>query len=129
MKAMDRFPSAAPRLIAVFLGILLCSLTAAAQEPAKARKLIVGDVLVLGNNRRPAQEIMSALKTRVGGEYNPEVIQEDVRALMATNQFGNVQPRYRMRQDGQVDVIFYVVEHPNVIEDIVFEGMKSLKKT
>src|SRR5215831_10019942 len=116
MKAKDRFPTVAARWAAVLLGMFVCSASSLAQENSASRKLLVGDVIVQGNRHKATQEITSLLKTRVGVEYNADVVQEDVRTLLATNQFGNVQARYNVRSDGKVEVFFIVVDYPNVIE-------------
>jgi outer membrane protein assembly complex protein YaeT len=128
MQAMERFTAVAPRMMAVLLGLLLCDVLTFAQEPAPPRKVLVGDVIIRGNTRKSTDEIKALLKTQVGSEYSPEQIQEDVRTLMATNQFGNIRPHWVARQDGKVDIIFYVVDYPNIVEEVVYQGGKSLKK-
>src|SRR6266566_671853 len=107
MRATDRFSPAA-RTAAVLVGILVCGAVCLAQAPPPPHKLTVADVLVRGNGRVPTQEIMAQVKTRVGGAYDPEVVQEDVRTLMATRRFGNVQPRAKMLPGDKVEVTFFV---------------------
>src|SRR5262245_54823323 len=128
MRALVRLTSTSTRLAAVCLGVLLGGWLSFAQEAAPARKVLVADVKVTGNRRVQTQTITAMLKTRPGIEYNPDQIQEDVRTLLATNQFGNVQARYLNRQDGRVDVFFVIVDYPNVVEDVRFEGAHSIKK-
>ncbi len=129
MKALYRFRLTALRFAALLLGIAFFASLSLAQDATPSRRLIVGDVIVQGNRRKSAQEIISLLKTRVGSEYNPATIQEDVRILLATNQFGNVVPRYKERPDGKVDVFFVVLDYPNVIEEIVYQGAHSIRKS
>src|SRR5205085_5860007 len=118
MKAMTRFRSVALRFGALLLGLTFSAALGLAQDGTPTRRVLVGDVIVQGNRRKSTQEIIGLLRTRVGSDYNPAVIQEDVRTLVASNQFGNVQARYKERSDGKVDVFFVVVDYPNVIEDI-----------
>jgi outer membrane protein insertion porin family len=126
MNSLTHIHSFAPPRSAVLLGLVLCAVSVQAQD--SPRKLTVADVIVRGNTRKSTQEIMAMLKTRVGAEYNPETIQEDVRTLMATDQFGMVQARYQPCPDGQVVVSFLIVDYPNVIEEVVFDGLKSLSR-
>jgi outer membrane protein assembly factor BamA len=99
------------------------------REKALQQKMIVADLHVSGNKRITAKEFFALLRSRKGAEYEPELIQEDIRTLMATNRFGNVRARYKSRKDGQVEVTFEVVEFPNVIEEIVFEGTKLIARS
>src|SRR5207244_2062873 len=121
MRALARSWSTPTRLTAIFCAVALGGWLSFAQEAAP-RRLLVADVKVSGNRRVPTQTITAQLKTKPGVEYNPEAIQEDVRALLATRQFGNVQARYVNRPDGKVDIFFVILDYPNVIEDLVFEG-------
>src|SRR5688572_29349876 len=128
MRAMVRRTSTPTRLTAALLGVLLGGWLSYAQEAAPARRILVADVRVTGNRRVATQAITAMLKTRPGVEYNPDAIQEDVRTLIATNQFGNVQARYLNRQDGRVDVFFVIVDYPNVVEEVRFDGAHAIKK-
>ena len=128
MQAMDRYTSAAARAVAVLLGMFLCDAVGLAQPPS-SRKQTVADIIISGNKRMATDTIKSMLKTRVGGEYIPEVIQEDVRTLMATRQFGNVEARYDLRPGNKVVIYFIVFDHPNVVEEVIYEGVHSLKKS
>ena len=126
----ERFSAVATRVGAVLVGILLCGAACLAQTttPPGKGKVTVADILIRGNKRMPTQNVMALLKTRVGGEYKPEVVQEDVRSLMATKQFGNVEARYNMLPGNKVEVYFFVVDYPNTVEEITFEGVHSIKK-
>src|SRR5439155_10623275 len=73
------------------------------------------------------QKIMSQIKTRPGGEYNPEVIDEDVRNLMATRQFANVRA-IRRDDGGKVIVYFLITEYPRTVREIKYNGAKHLKE-
>jgi outer membrane protein assembly complex protein YaeT len=129
MKAMIRFRSFAARLGALCLGFAMFAALGLAQDGTPTRRVLVGDVIVQGNRRKSTQELISLLKTRVGADYNPAVIEEDVRTLIATSQFANVQARFKDRPDGKVDVFFVVADYPNTIEEIVYQGAHSLRKS
>ena len=99
MQAKDRFSG--PRRIAravraaakpglVFVGLLLTSVLALAQTPAPSAPIIVSDVIIQGNRLVSTETIKNQMKTRPGRPFVPETVQEDVRALYKTGQFGNV---------------------------------------
>ncbi|MBI1918229.1 MAG: outer membrane protein assembly factor BamA [Planctomycetes bacterium] len=127
MRATDRFSPAAARTAAVVVGIFLCGALCLAQAPGTQRKLLVADVLVRGNRRVSTQEIMALVRTRPRTPYSPEAVQEDVRSLMATRRFANVQSQIRVLPNDQVEVSFFIVDYLNVVEEVVYQGAKSLK--
>lgn len=129
MREPVRFISPLIRTAVVLGGLALGGWYSFAQEASPPpRRQIVADVKVSGNRRVATQNIISQLKTRPGVEYNPDTIQEDVRTLIATNQYGNVQARFLERPDGRVDIYFVIVDFPNVVEEVLFEGAHSIKK-
>jgi len=128
MQATDRCSSAVARAAAVLVGMLLCGAACLAQTTS-ARKVTVADIIISGNKRMATDAIKGMLKTRVGGEYVPEVVQEDVRTLMATRQFGNVEARYNPQPGNKVVLYFSVVDYLNVVEEVIYEGVHSIKKS
>src|SRR5262249_4833811 len=126
MKATDRFPGTARRLLALLLALAIGGSFALAQSPAS--KVIVADVIPVGNHQMPTQRITSLLKTRPGGDYNQNTVDDDVRTLYQTNAFRNVEARFQDAGNGRVVVYFMLTEHPNRIEDIRYEGARHIKK-
>src|SRR5262249_36862011 len=132
MHATDRYPSAVARAAAVLVGIFLGGTAAPAQEPdaAPPEKPYVHDILGQGNRRVTAQDVLGKLKTHVNGEYRPETVQEDVRLLLETKQFGNVQARYKVLPGtNKVDVYFIVVDYPNTVQEVVYKGCHTINKS
>jgi outer membrane protein assembly complex protein YaeT len=125
MKATDRFPSAARRLAAALIGLLIGGSVCLAQTASKA---IVADVIPVGNHQMPTQRITSLLKIHPGTEYSQSVVDEDVRTLYQTKQFKDVQVRLQEAGEGKVIVYFQLTEHPNRIEDIQYVGAKRFSK-
>ncbi|OAI53537.1 hypothetical protein AYO44_15875 [Planctomycetaceae bacterium SCGC AG-212-F19] len=126
MKATDRFPGSARRLAAVLLALVIGGTPALAQTAPG--KTIVADVIPVGNRQMPTQRITSLLKIRPGIEYDQKIVDEDVRELYKTNAFRNVEVRVENAADGKVIVYFVLMEHPNRIEEIKYEGAKHIKK-
>ncbi|REJ90270.1 MAG: hypothetical protein DWQ35_16445 [Planctomycetota bacterium] len=82
----------------------------------------VVDVRVLGNRAVSLADIRGELNTRVGQPFDGRTVNEDVRALVATRKFVDVQVRTRPGpQPGTVVVVFQVFEYPKV-EYIHFLG-------
>jgi outer membrane protein assembly factor BamA len=119
---MDRFSFLGAGRHVAMMGMLLGSAASLAQA-ASERKLIVADIIISGNKHTATEVIKDLLKSRVGGEYVPDSVQEDVRALLATKQFGNVEARYKDVGGNKVAIYFFVTEAPGVyIRSIEFEG-------
>jgi outer membrane protein assembly complex protein YaeT len=103
--------------------------TAWAQPPAlpaapPVEKDIVSDVIIQGTRLVPVENIKNQLKTHVGKEYVPEVLQEDVRSLYATRQFGNVYAD--ARKDGhKVTVYVYLKDFASIVQKVSFKGNVS----
>ena len=97
----------------------------AAQLPSG--KVIVADVIPQGNKNVPSEKIMSLIKTKPNGEYNPDVIAEDVQRLYETRSFANIRVTEQRREDGKVIVYFQFVELPGIIQEIVYQGANHLK--
>jgi outer membrane protein assembly complex protein YaeT len=123
----DRSHLAGPaaRCAGVLAGLLLAGLACLAQSPAAQ---VVSDVIIQGNRLVPTEEIKNRIKTRPGVTYNANTVQEDVRTLYATHQFGNV---YADKQDdgpGKVKVLFYIRDYPSVVEKVEYQGAKHFSK-
>jgi hypothetical protein len=105
MQAMDRSFPPVWRAAGVLVGVLLCVANLSAQGPPAAQpapKVLVADVLVQGNKFVPTQQIMAQIKTRAGGEFSPDRVQDDTRTLWATGQFTNVLANMQTLADGRV---------------------------
>lgn len=125
MKATDRRGLRVRRTTAVLVGMLLCSATALAQTASP--KIIVEDVVPQGNHLVPSQKIMGLIKTRPGGEYLQDTVEEDVRKLTETKLFANVQVFKQDTGQNKVKLVFYVREFTSTIQEIVYNGAKHLK--
>jgi len=87
---------------------------------------MIADVIVQGNRVVATQAITSQLATKPGKEYQPNVIQDDVRKLMATKQFAHIDPRIESLPDGKVNIFFLVKEFPSVVQNVTYLGAKHL---
>jgi outer membrane protein assembly complex protein YaeT len=123
--------AAGPLVIAASLALLLAvDRGVLAQSPgapsAPAEKVLVSDVIVQGNRNVPSEFIKNQLKTRVGREYVPETLQEDVRNLFASQQFGNVWSDVVKEGNNRVKVIVYIRDYPTSVEKVTYRGNHNL---
>lgn len=128
MQVMERFLLPAACCAAVVFGLLLGGRNALAQLAAAPGKLLISDVDISGNLRLTKEQIKVRLSTKVGEEYNPAKVDEDVRELYKTGQFSNI--RTWQQQDGidHVKVYFSVREMPNMVQKVTYLGAKHIKQ-
>ncbi len=130
MKATDRFSPPHLRRAAALLALLVCGVASLAQTPsaptpaAAPGKTIVADVLIQGNVTVSSQAIKAQLRTRPGAEFNDETAREDVRTLMASKQFGNVEVVSNPAPGGGILVYFLIRDYPNLVQKIIYKGAK-----
>jgi len=139
-------------------GIWTPDRNAAAEQPTKPQKVLISDVIIGGDHHRMSSEqIKARLRTRPGREYNPNVVDEDVRELYKTGQFSHitalVQPDGVLDREGDAEfkdieikvneantgslifgvgshtakIYFNVREMPNMVQKVTFLGAKHIK--
>ena len=112
---------------ALALVVLLTATSAgvsAQQPPAPQRAVTIRELAVQGHRRIQEAVILGAVKSRVGGPFNPSTLTEDIRAIFALGFFDDVQMRIEDFEGG-VKVTFVVTERP-FIRDVDFAGNKKL---
>lgn len=86
--------------------------TPSGPTPGQATKLIVG-VEIVGNESVTEAFVRSQLRTKRDREFNPEIVQGDVRRLASTGRFHDVRT-YTQDVSGGVIVTFEVFESPTI---------------
>ena len=89
--------------------------------------VLVKEVLVQGNRRVQEAVILGRVGVKVGTQFQPTRLAEDLRAIFALGFFDDVQLKVEDFEGG-VKVTFVVVERP-FVRDIVFSGNKKLDTT
>lgn len=74
---------------------------------------MVVDVRIVGNQAVKLQRISPMIRTRAGRNFDPQVIEDDVRKLNKSRMFVSVNTSYRRTPEGVV-VIFQIVERPTL---------------
>lgn len=91
----------------------------------------VAEVLVQGNRIRASHEILAVFGLRPGQPYLEEQIRTGTDRLYAKGWFtpNGIELRTVERADGKVNVILYVTELTNFIEDVQYKGADHLSRT
>lgn len=97
---------------------------AAAAALFPARQLVV-DVIITGNQVTKDYDVQKHIHTRKDREFDPELLQADVRRLITSGLFRDVKPYTRPVEGGLV-VIFEVAERPR-IGKIKFLGNRGIQ--
>ena len=128
MQVMERFLLPATRCAGVVLGLLMCGWIAFAQNVAAPGKILISDVIITGNRRMSTEQIKVRLRTQPGNEYNPAVVDEDVRELYKLHQFSNIQTFLQQDGPGKAKLFFTMREMPNMVQKVTFPGAKHIKE-
>lgn len=92
--------------------------------PPSASGQLVVDVIVNGNQVTKDYDVQKHIHTRKDREFDPEILQADVRRLITSGLFREVKP-YTRAVEGGVVVIFEIVERPRIGE-VKFLGNRGL---
>ncbi len=128
MQVMERFLLPAARCAVVVLGLLLGGRATLAQQFAAPGKVLISDIIISGNQRMSVEQIKARLHTQVGREYNPTVVEDDVRELYKTHQFSNIKTFLQEDGLGKAKIYFTMHEMPNLVQKITFLGAKHIKE-
>jgi outer membrane protein insertion porin family len=109
------------------VGLLMCGRNGAAEQPTKPGKVLISDVIIIGNHRIGIEQVKSRLRTQPGKEYNPAVVDDDVRELYKTGQFSNIATSLSEDGTGKAKLYIAVREMPNMVQMVTFLGAKHIK--
>lgn len=123
MKANVRSTSSTPTWVGALVILMLSGWISHAQPPGASE---VADVIIRGNKYTPSEYITGIIRTRPGGPYRADTVQEDVRSLVTTGRFGNVEVRTSPAEDGKINVHFIVVDYPSRVREVVYIGNTEL---
>lgn len=128
MQVMERFLLSAARCACLLLGLLSVGRGVLAQGPAAPAKKTISDVIITGNRRMSTDQIKVMLRTQPGSDYNPAVVDDDVRTLYKTNQFSNITTYLKDDGPNSAKIYFSLREMPNKVQKITFLGAKHIKE-
>src|SRR5205814_10151202 len=95
-------------------------------DPATAAGRLVEELDIIGNRHLTKEQILASILTRPGNTFNADLVQQDLKALLATGYFYSKNTRVALEEAarGGVRVVFEVFELP-LIAEVRFEGLKS----
>jgi outer membrane protein insertion porin family len=108
-------------------GVLMGGRNATAEQPRTSEMLVISDVVITGNRRMTTEKIKARLQTQPGKEYNPSVVDDDVRELYKINKFSNIVTYLAEDGPGKVKICFTLCEMPNRVQKVTFLGAKHVK--
>jgi outer membrane protein insertion porin family len=101
-------------LVGLALGCgTVCAQSAPPQGNPPTKNDVVVDVRVVGNQSVKLQRISPMIRTRSGRNYDPDIIEDDVRKLNKSRMFVSVNTSYQRTPEGVI-VIFQLVERPTL---------------
>src|SRR5262245_62975820 len=117
-------------MLALVGGWIALQVTRDAQAAPPAGKE-VAEVLVSGNRIRPSADIVTVFGIRPGQQYLEEQIRAGTDRLYGKGWFtpNGIELRTVERPDGRVNIILYVTELTNFIEEIKYNGAQHLSPT
>lgn len=91
------------------------------EKPAEPEGPPIAAIEVLGNRLISSDVIMLSLEGKVGDRVKDSLIERDVQALQQLGYFAYVEPEVIPTEDGQVSILYKVVENP-VLREVKVEG-------
>src|SRR5437870_9745087 len=107
------------------LVVFTVSLSRAPAQPP--RPILIKELAVEGNRRVQEAVILGRVQSKLGGQFNPGLLSEDLRSIFGLGFFDDVQMRVEDFEGG-VKVVFVVMERP-FVRDVDFSGNKKLATT
>jgi len=108
-------------------GFLLWIAAGTAFAQPAADRVQVADVIIQGSEMTPAVTVKTYLKTQASSNYDPDVVQEDARTLVATKLFADVRVQVENLPHERVNVHFLLRDPPKTIRRIEYRGAKHLR--
>ena len=101
--------------------LLAAGIRAEAQQPPP---IVIKEITVEGNRRVQEAVILGRVQSKLGAQFNPGLLSEDLRAIFGLGFFDDVQMRVEDFEGG-VKIVFVVTERP-FVRDVDFTGNKKI---
>lgn len=88
----------------------------------------IADIQIEGNQTVATEDILRKLSSRVGRPLERKMIENDIRALLETPWFSDVQPFYDQSADGSGYVLIFKVRETTRIGKVEYRGAKAIKQ-
>ena len=87
----------------------------------------VVDIQIEGNSTVDKEEILRKLSSRIGRPLERKIIEKDIRALLESNWFSDVQPFYDKTEDDKGYVLIFKVREMQKIGGVEYRGASAIK--
>lgn len=125
-RSLDARPSG--RGAIAFLALALAAGNGTARAvPAEVPEPMIAEVRIEGNSSIPVEQIRSKIKSKAGRPRDPKVVEGDLRTLLGTKWFAEVDPRYDKAPDGQGVVLIFQVREMPVLTAVEYRGRSKIK--
>lgn len=119
-------------IISLFLpGVLTGQVLRNSRGAVSGNKLPDGqiiDIQIEGNASVSTEEVLRKLSSRVGRPLDRKTIEKDIRALLESNWFSDVQPFYDKSEDGRGYVLIFKVREMQKIGVVEYRGASAIKQ-
>ena len=85
------------------------------------------DIQIEGNQSVGTEEVLRKLASRVGRPLERKLIEKDIRALLESQWFSDVQPFYDKSEKGDGYVLIFKVREMPLVGKVEYRGRKGLK--
>ncbi len=99
---------------------------ALAAEAIEEGDLTVAEIRIVGNSSITSEQVRGKIKSREGRPFDRAVLDSDLKAIVATHWFADVNYHVERDAGGRVILSFLVRELP-ILTTVEFRGMKKLK--
>ncbi|MDO4559070.1 MAG: POTRA domain-containing protein, partial [Planctomycetia bacterium] len=87
---------------------------------------LVTEVRIEGNRRFANSEVSRQIQTRVGRAYDPKIVESDVRRLVSSKRFLDVQPTTQRTEKGRI--VTFTVREREVLTDVKIIGSHDIRR-
>src|SRR5262249_40583224 len=113
--------------LSVLCAVVLVLVSRFGAEAQQAPPIIIKEIAVEGNKRVQEAVILGRVQSKLGNQFNPGLLSEELRSIFGLGFFDDVQMRVEDFEGG-VKVVFVVTERP-FVRDIDFTGNKKISTT
>jgi len=113
--------------LSVLCAVIILLATGVGARAQQQPPIVIKEIAVEGNRRVQEAVILGRVQSKLGGQFNPGLLSEDLRSIFGLGFFDDVQMRVEDFEGG-VKVVFVVMERP-FVRDVDFTGNKKLATT
>ena len=110
--------------LSVLCVVVIFLVSGVGAEAQQAPPIVIKEIAVEGNRRVQEAVIFGRVQSKLGGQFNPGLLSEDLRSIFGLGFFDDVQMRVEDFEGG-VKIVFVVSERP-FVRDVDFTGNKRI---